>query len=197
MAKLPKTIKVSLDEISQEIDLEKLTGTSFESDQELKREIGQAMIDYMKSRITDKNAGYDGEKLKSPYSKSYSQSLDFDAAGKSESDVNMTLSGDMLGSLDLTDETDSGFKIDLNDPEVLPRAYGHMTGFEGHPNQNKMKKYKRQFFGLSEAEQKVVIKDFKSDISNIKEAKKSVSDFQGQLLERFRTARDLFDGGEE
>lgn len=196
MARLPKTIKISLDEISQEIDLEKLTGVSFENDPELKREIGQAMIDFMKSRIEDNNAGYGGQKLKSPYSKSYSESLDFQAAGKSDGDVNMTLSGDMLGSIDLVDETDSGFKIDINDPDVIPRAYGHMTGFEGHPNK-KMSKYKRQFFGLSEDEQKQIIKDFSSDIKNIKTAKSEVNDFQSSLLERFRTARDLFTVDEE
>ena len=185
MAKLPEGLKLTQEEVAQTIDLKKWTGKDLSSDPTLVREIGQSMIDYMLKRADD-NKGINNEPLiPNKYSKEYAESLEFIAAGKSRNDVNMKLSGDMLGSIDLDDQGNI-IKIKVGE-EQSAKAYGHMTGFKGHPT-IPQGKYKRQFFGISKEEfDQQIMPKFKDELP-----KKSRQDLQAELISRIRSGGDLF-----
>lgn len=204
MAKIPREIKASESEIYQEIDLADWTGVDLSLDPVLAREMQQAIIDYMQGRVSQ-GLGFNKQKLKSPYQDSYAESLDFKAAGKSKGNVNMELSGDMLGSVDVIEERESGarFRIGFTDSSVVPRAYGHISGFEGHPEQDKMEKYQRIFFGVSEKEFKdEVLPAFEEDLQELKAREpdfrledriQTAAERQETLLRIFRSAQDLLE----
>ena len=156
-------IKLTKKRISQTLDLNELTGRDIASDSVLVRKIAQGIIDYMVDRAKS-GRGLGRKDLKSPYSKGYSESLAFKAAGKSRNDVNMTLSGDMLRSIDLLEEDGAKVVIGIEDEIDAPKAYGHQTGFEGHPT-IPSGKYKRPFFGVTTDEVKrQVLPKFKAEI---------------------------------
>lgn len=156
-------IKLSKKRVSQKLDLNELTGRNIQSDSVLVRKIAQGIIDYMVDRAKS-GRGLGRKDLKSPYSKSYSESLTFKAAGKARNDVNMTLSGDMLRSIDILEEDGASVVIGIEDEVDAPKAYGHLTGFEGHPT-IPSGKYKRPFFGVTADEvKKQVIPKFKAEI---------------------------------
>lgn len=194
---MPK-VKVTETELSQDIDFDSLANAPISLDPVLQREIAQATIDYIKNRVEDENLGLGRKALKSPYQKSYQESLDFQAAGKSASNVNMMLSGDMMGSIDVIDEGET-VKIGIDNPAVMPRAYGHQSGFKGHPNK-KMAEYKREFFGVTDDEvKKFVLADFEDDINALREglrptqADNELAQVQNNI---FRNLGDLFDESE-
>lgn len=155
-------IKLSKTKVSQTIDLSDIVGKDISGDPLLVRQIGQGIIDYLLERVGS-GRGINGVKLKSPYSADYADSLEFKASGKVKSEVNMRLSGDMLGSLDFTDNG-SEITLTIDDPEQAIKAYAHQTGFEGHPT---IKGPRRPFFGLSEREVNIVLRDFKEEIENV------------------------------
>jgi len=156
-------IKLTKKRVSQKLDLNELTGRNIGSDSVLVRKIAQGIIDYMVDRAKS-GRGLGRKDLKSPYSKSYSESLTFKAAGKARNDVNMTLSGDMLRSIDILEEDGASVVIGIEDEVDAPKAYGHQTGFEGHPT-IPSGKYKRPFFGVTADEvKKQVLPKFKAEI---------------------------------
>lgn len=142
MARLPSNITLEIDEVSQTIDQTWLKGID---DEETLEAIGQATIDYIRNRVK-KGKGLGGETfVPNKYSKSYINSPDFKAAGKSPRPVNMKLSGDMLDSIDLVVDGD---RILIGLPsDQSPKAHGHMTGQEGAGPLPK-----RQFFGVTKKE---------------------------------------------
>lgn len=186
----PKGLTVNESEISQEFDLKKLTGADLSNNPDLVEAIAQESLDYMLNRVSE-NKGLGGKKLKSPYSKDYSESLDFKAAGKSKNNVNMRLSGDMLETIDIT-TANNKFKLEVASDQVA-KAYGHMSGFEGHPTIPKGK-YKREFFGLTESEFKEnILPKFKNEIKRAKS--ESGESAVRDLVQAIRTIRasTLFD----
>lgn len=140
--------KVSLKAIEQEIDLKELFGVDLSEADGLKKAIGQVLLDKMLTRV-EGGHGLGGVKLKSPYSKKYAETLEFKVAGKSKTDVNMTLTGDMLASIDVED-IGNKITIKISDDQV-PKAYNHITG-DTVP--------KRPFFGFSSEELKEIKKQF-------------------------------------
>lgn len=188
-------VKVTETELSQDIDFDSLADAPISLDPVLQREIAQATIDYIKSRVEDENLGFGRKALKSPYQKSYQESLDFEASGKSPINVNMMLSGDMMGSIDVLDEGKT-VKIGIDNPDVMPRAYGHQSGFKDHPN-SKMRKYKREFFGVTDDEvKKFVLADFEDDINALREGLRPTQadlDLIEVQNDIFRNLGDLFD----
>jgi hypothetical protein len=153
-----KPPKVTLSKIEQEIDLKELFGVDLSEADGLKKAIGQVLLDKMLARV-EGGEGIGGVKLKSPYSKPYAESLQFKAAGKSKGKVNMTLTGDMLASIDI--KSTDGNKIVLAiDESQVEKAFNHQTG-DTVP--------KRPFFGFTKAE----LKDLKKEFTpRIKEAAK-------------------------
>ena len=154
-------MKTSESEVSQVIDLEDITGVDLSDKPRLRREIGQEIIDYIVERT---QGGKDniGKAFKE-YSESYKNSKEFKAAGKSNQ-VNLTLSGDMLGKIDIVEEFGSTIKIAVAEEET-PRAYGLISGFEGHPTIKRAPK--RQFFGVSVDQlKKEILPQFKRDLAS-------------------------------
>jgi hypothetical protein len=146
--------KFSEDSVTQEIDLGKLLGLDLSDASELKQYIGQLIIDKIKTRTED-GIGFNGKPLKSPYSKTYSDSMEFKAFGKSKSKVNMTLSGDMLGLMDIVEDKGDKITIGWDDPEQNAKAYNHNTG-DTVP--------KRPFFGINNKELYEIIREVRPDI---------------------------------
>jgi hypothetical protein len=157
--------------LSQELNFKDLTGLDLSGFDLLKREIAQAAIDKIIQRTLDGRNESGGSLGK--YSESYKESLDFKAAGKSDP-VDLKLSGDMLGSIDILDETDDTATIGFLGIEENAKAYAHETGFKGHPVlAGKVKP--RPFFGVSQSELKDEInRKFKEDL----EAVRVLSDLQ-------------------
>lgn len=171
--------KVTLEEVSQQIDLNKLVGSDISEDEQLVLKIGQKIIDYIEERVDD-GLGYGRTKLKSPYSDAYANSLNFKAAGKSQSDVNMKLSGDMMASIDIIEVNGSKITIGIDDPDQVPKAFNHQTG-DTVP--------KRPFFGVTNDELKqYVLSEFKDEIR----AKRTTSaEEQSRLISAIRGIRTL------
>lgn len=171
--------KASLDEVSQKFDLNEIVGQDISGDEQLVMAIGQKIIDYMEERVDD-GLGYGRAKLKSPYSDAYSDSLNFKAAGKSKTDVNMKLSGDMMASIDILDVNGSKITIGIDDPDQAPKAFNHQTG-DTVP--------RRPFFGVTKAELKeYVLNEFKDEIK----AKRTTSaEEQSRLISAIRGIRTL------
>jgi len=128
-----KKPKVSLSEVSQTIDLSEFLDATYTEAEKL--EIGQALIDRMVERVSEgKGLRFDSRsnaeeiKLKSPYSKTYAESLDFKAAGKSKNKVNMALTGDMLADITVENLPGAKIKLTFNDETETAKAYNHMVG---------------------------------------------------------------------
>jgi len=144
---------ITLSKIEQEFDLKELFGVDLSEDESLKQAIGQVMIDQMLSRIDD-GRGIGGVRLKSPYSKLYSESLEFKAAGKSKNKVNMKLTGDMLASIDIVSTDGNKIVIGIGEDEV-EKAFNHQTGDTV---------VKRPFFGFTKDEVSSIVGKFKTKV---------------------------------
>jgi hypothetical protein len=165
MAAIKSTTKK--EEVSQTIDLEALTGVDLSIDSSLVKEIGQAIIDYMKERV-DGGEGVGGVELHKPYSDAYAKSWAFKAAGKSKNEINMNLSGDMLGSIDIVNEDGSEIKIAVSEDQA-PKAFNHQTG-DTVP--------KRKFFGITVGEFKDnILPQFKDAIKEVKPTESILQQF--------------------
>lgn len=145
---------ISLSKIEQEIDLKELFGVDLSEDESLKQAIGQVLIDQMLSRV-ESGKGIGGVKLKSPYSKRYADSIEFKAAGKSKGKVNMTLTGDMLASVNVVSTEGNKIKIGIDNDDQVAKAYNHQTG-DTVPA--------RPFFGFTKGELSEIKSKFKSKI---------------------------------
>lgn len=156
MAKI-KGLKLSQQEVSQTINLQEEFGVDLSTNQGIKLQIGQAIIDRILER-TESNKGVHGKNLKRPYSKSYRNSREFELYGKSPNDVNMKLKGDMLNSLDVEDRGNN-LTIKVSEGEA-PKAYNHNVG-DTLP--------KRPWFGINKKELNEIKREFKNEIQRLKE----------------------------
>ena len=153
----------------QSINLKSVFGVDFVGKPELRDAIGQAIIDKQRER-TKKNLSYSpgpgrSSRLKSPYSPGYVNSLEFRAAGKKKTDINMELTGDMLGFWDLiSDGKNSRNTITQgwDDSTENAKAFRHNTGDKGMP--------RRPFFGITDSELKEIgeSRKFKSRLAKMK-----------------------------
>ena len=150
-------LNLDKDDLYQEIDLKDFGLDDVDS---AKAEaIGQELIDLMIERTTEKSKSVDGRQLPS-YSKSYKESETFEQYGKTNK-VDMTLSGDMLGSIDVL-EAGETVKIGFIDTLQSNKAYGHMTGMEGHPFLDGKVKA-RKFFGVGVGAIEDVVAKYRDD----------------------------------
>jgi len=119
-----------------------------------RRAIAQEIVEMIRKRTAD---GKDRRSNPFPnYSLAYRQSLDFKNAGKSASAVNLTLSGDMLGALDVLSEKPGAVMIGFqNGTEENARADGNIRGTYGQPSPIPGKR--RDFLGLTQAELKMIL----------------------------------------
>lgn len=121
--------------------------------------IADEILNYIIER-TKKGQGKDGEKFPG-YSKKYKDSLNFRIAGKSRSRVDLTLSGEMLDSLEVL-KAPSG-KVVLGyqkGSDMNGRAEGNILGsYGGEPDKSKA----RDFLATSKEEVAKILKRFPLD----------------------------------
>lgn len=151
MAKPYKEV-ISEKKMELEISLDELFGTKVPNDQALREAIGQSVIDKIVNR-TESGEGVNGRPFKS-YSATYKKSNQFDVYGKSN-DVNLTLTGDMLGTLDIKAQSRGVIKIGWQDSTQNAKAFNHHTG-DTLP--------RRPFFGLKDSEIEDIKKEFKDRV---------------------------------
>lgn len=155
MAKINSVMnqKISGTEVQLEVDLDEMFGTLVPDSSSFRQQVGQAIIDKIRDRAAD-NLDVKGNKLKK-YSKTYIESDEFKAYGKSAGDVNMQLTGDMLGLMDIIDEKKNKIVIGWDDSNEASKAYNHITG-DTVP--------KRNFFGLPKEDIEQIAEQFKDEL---------------------------------
>jgi hypothetical protein len=139
--------------VYQTLNLKEMFGVV--PNKELRQAIGQYAIDFIRKR-TENGAGIGGEPFRfGVYSDEYAESLEFKAHGKDKHEVNMTLTGDMLGLLDVIEESQSTVTIGWRDAKENAKAFNHNTG-DTVP--------KRPFFGLTAKEVRSIADEFRPEV---------------------------------
>lgn len=146
--------KLSKFSVSLDINLRKLMGERVPQDSEFKEAVAQKALDIIQDR-TESGRSWKGHKFKR-YSDSYKKSDDFKAFGKSAGEVNLTLSGDMLGTMDVIDESRDKITLGWDDAEENAKAANHVGGVTVP---------KRDFFNLNKKELKQ-LKDFAKELAD-------------------------------
>lgn len=163
--KAPKVTKALVEQV---VDLSEIqAGVDFSQSKSLKLSIGEALAEKIRERASSgrgvEYSGQDGKEVTfkgkaGEYSKTYRESLDFIAAGKTKSDVNMTLTGDMLASIQVEDRGGNKVAIYIDGEENTLKAFNHNTG-DTVP--------KRPFFGVISKDLRSVATDFQGEIDSI------------------------------
>lgn len=174
MAKI-KGLNLSKRDVSQTINLEEMFGVSFQGEKALRMAIAQKVIDYIVKR-TQEGKDISGKNL-AKYHPDYVASAEFELAGKSKNEVNMTLTGNMLAQLDVLSDSPNTIRIGWEDNEEILKAYNHNTGDTVT---------KREFFGITNKEAKeVILEEFESDIASLKRGgdnRKTIGDILGDAF---------------
>jgi len=144
-----KGLTLSRNNVSQTINLEDILGVSFVGERSLRLAIAQRVLDYIRERTED---GKDvrGNPLSGPYSKDYQESTVFKLLGKSANDINMTLTGNMLSSMDVLGDGASTFVIGFGDQLQRDKAYNHNVGGTVPA---------RKFFGIRQGDLRDLVED--------------------------------------
>lgn len=122
-----------------------------------RRAIAQDIINFIIDRTQKKGLDKNNNKFP-PYSPNYIDSLDYRNAGKSKK-VNLTLSGDMLGALDLLRDESGKIVIGYEKgSDENARADGNIRGTYGQSKENS--KYKRDFLGISKKDLEKIISKY-------------------------------------
>jgi hypothetical protein len=156
MARIPQ--------VKFKINLDQLFGERLNVNRSTREAIGQAVIDRIVERT---QSGIDkfGRSL-GRYSPSYKSSLAFKVTKGGDSIVNLTQTGDMLGSLTIVEQSDRTLTIGFDDSDQNVKAYGHISGMEGHPVlEGKVKK--RDFMGLPKGELDKIASEFESQAKQV------------------------------
>jgi hypothetical protein len=112
--------------------------------------LAEEIINYIRER-TQSGKDKSGTKF-TMYTKEYTKSLDFKVAGKSKGDINLTLSGDMLASIELLSHKPGNIKIGFEkNSDENARAEGNILGTYGQPTSTGKK---RDFLGFAGKEKK-------------------------------------------
>lgn len=129
-------------------------------DAEAREALADDILEYIKRR-TESGVDKDGRKFPG-YSKAYIESLDFKIGGKRKGKVDLTLSGDMLASLDLLKHKKGELVIGFEPgTDENARAEGNILGsYGGDPNPSKA----RDFLGISEKDLKRIQRDYLKDL---------------------------------
>ncbi len=196
MADLPG-ITISKTAVSQNIDLSEIVGVSFAGESGLRQQAAQLLIDYMKTRTHDRNVDVDGKAFPK-YSEAYKNSTVFKLLKGSGGDVNMTLTGNMLGDVDMLGDTADSVRIGFRDGNEILKAFNHNTG-DTVP--------RRAFFGVTKREiREVLERGMGEDIQRLRSmGPKTVADVLGDTVARaatstsvrnlvFRTVWDVLNG---
>ena len=135
--------KLSENNLSQEIDLGELLGRSPTSSEA--SAFQEQLLEVVIKR-TQGGRDIDGDKFKN-YNEEYAEKK-----GVGVSDVDLTLFGDMLLSME-TERVGDKIRLQIDGDEA-GKAYGHVSGFKGHPTIKNGPR--RDFFGVSDNEAKQI-----------------------------------------
>lgn len=118
--------------------------------------LADEIIDFIRERTSsglDKNNREFGG-----YSEAYIKSANFRIAGKSKSEVNLTLSGDMMGDIDLLSHRKGNLRIGFQrGSESNAKADGNIKGTYG---QEKQVGPKRDFLGITKGDLNALVNIF-------------------------------------
>lgn len=122
----------------------------------MRERLAELVIDFIAQRSEQ---GLDKEnKPFKKYSESYTKSLDFKNAGKSAGDVDLTLSGDMLASMELLRHGRGTIRVGFEKgSEENARADGNIRGTYGQSSPIRGKK--RDFLGIKKRALKDLINE--------------------------------------
>ena len=117
--------------------------------EQFKRDFGIRAID----KIVDRSkSGIDKNGKRFPgYSQSYISSLEFQIYGKSPGTVNLTLTGEMLASMEIR-TTGRGLSIEMADQDNADKAHGIITGQQGKWGK------RRDFLGLPQSDENEIMR---------------------------------------
>lgn len=155
--------------VKLKINLAQMFGKNVELNREMRESVGQAIIDRIITRTQDMGVDKNGKNF-AKYSKLYEKSLDFQAAGK-DGKPNLTLFGDMLGSLTIIEQTPKTLTLGFKDSKENAKAYAHTTGFEGHPTIKSGPV--RDFFGLPAKDLQEIAADYEQDVDQVTRVNKA------------------------
>lgn len=130
----------------------------------VKAEFGRRVIDRIIERTQESNIDKKGKQF-TGYSESYVKSLAFDIYGKSKSDVNLTLTSEMLSNMQVTSIDSRGVEISFPSQDQNDKAHGHINGIPRKYGKTKGKVV-RDFFGLPEKEQQDILKETIRDFND-------------------------------
>jgi hypothetical protein len=147
---------MAIPKVKYQINLKELFDVPV-TDEALRQKIGSAIIEKIIER-TESGIDKTGKKFK-PYSQAYKESLAFKAFGKTNQ-VDMTLTGDMLGTIEILKDTPSTMTFGWEDETQNAKAYNHTTG-DTLP--------KRDFFGLPKDELESIAGEFREDVKSFKD----------------------------
>lgn len=143
--------------------------------------IAEEILNFIVER-TKKGVGSDGKKFPE-YSSEYINSFDFKAAGKSKGKVDLTLSGEMLDSIEIIEAKKGKIVYGYSsDNEMQGRAEGNLLGTYGRDAPNPSKA--RNFLALSGKELSLILSEvdlLPSDIQ--KEISKAAKDGAIRILD--------------
>lgn len=178
-------------EVSQTLDASKVLGVDLSNNPRIVDEFGQAVLDRIVTRTTEEQKDVSGKKF-ARYSKEYVDSEDFAEYGKSQGEINLELTGDMMNSLDFTK---SGTEITVQVPsDQAGKAFGNISGKRGKINKSINP---RDWFGVSAKDLKEIKSQFRDDIARIKEddrpSEREVLALETSRFVEQQTAREIFD----
>lgn len=133
---------LSKDDVRLKVNMKDILGRDLPGDEDILDAIAQKAMDLIIER-TKGGKDVSGKPFKA-YAKSYLKSDAFAAFGKSKS-VDLTLSGDMLGLMEVVNTTKNTFELGWSDSTENAKAYNHNVG-DTLP--------KREFLGLQKQELK-------------------------------------------
>ena len=138
----------------------KIDISDYELTKDQRDKLGELIIERIYERTTVENKSYTGRSFPK-YSESYKKSLDFKVAGKSASDINLELSGDMLAALRVLSDSKNQITVGFDaDTDENARAEGNILGsYGGAPNPKKA----RDFLGINSTELKKLVQRVKRD----------------------------------
>lgn len=148
--------------------------------EDVKEAIAAEIISVMRKR-TIKGIDKDGEKFPA-YSKEYVKSVDFKAAGKSKGDINLTLSGDMLASIELIETKRNKLRIGFEKGSTQnAKADGNIRGTYGKKTENPEKA--RPFLGINDEELAKILKKYPKDERSL-DRTEAILDAQDRIEKR-------------
>lgn len=153
-------------------------------DTEDSQELADEILSYILDR-TKKGEGMDGKKF-AGYSNSYANSFDFKVAGKSKNKVNLTLSSEMLDSLEVLSASSKKIVIgfEKGNEEINGRAEGNILGTYGQSSPIAGKA--RNFLELSSKEVANIIQKLDLVPKDIRREINQVSgDLANQIVKKF------------